>query len=118
MDYELGVVLSEFHVLVRFRRFALQLKALGIDAELMAPIHAVLKTKVRSWRITVLTGASAAAARSSRTRCSLVGIFESGFCRGFDYPLEAPGREPKFVPSSTAARQFPGGLTAIRRVCW
>src|SRR6266542_2916924 len=37
--------LSEFHVLVRFRRFALQLKALGIDAELMAPIHAVLKTE-------------------------------------------------------------------------
>jgi hypothetical protein len=45
MNYELGVVLSEFHVLVRFRRFALQLKALGIDAELMAPIHAVLKTE-------------------------------------------------------------------------
>ena len=45
MNYELGVVLSEFHVLVRFRRFALQLKALGIDAELMAPVHAVLKTE-------------------------------------------------------------------------
>jgi hypothetical protein len=45
MNYELGAVLSEFHVLVRFRRFALQLKALGIDAELMAPIHAVLKTE-------------------------------------------------------------------------
>ena len=45
MNYELGVVSSEFHVLVRFRRFALQLKALGIDAELMAPIHAVLKTE-------------------------------------------------------------------------
>jgi hypothetical protein len=47
MDYELGAVLSEFHVLVRFRRFALQLKALGIDAELMPPIHAVLKTEGR-----------------------------------------------------------------------
>src|ERR1700745_3016666 len=45
MNYELGVVSSEFHVLVRFRRFALQLKALGIDAELMPPIHAVLKTE-------------------------------------------------------------------------
>ncbi len=45
MNYELGVVSSEFHVLVRFRRFALQLKALGIDAELMAPVHAVLKTE-------------------------------------------------------------------------
>ena len=45
MDYELGMVLSEFHVLVRFRRFGLQLKALGIDAELMAPVHAVLKTE-------------------------------------------------------------------------
>jgi hypothetical protein len=45
MDYELGAVLSEFHVLVRFRRFALQLKALGIDAELMPPVHAVLKTE-------------------------------------------------------------------------
>jgi hypothetical protein len=45
MNYELGVVLSEFHVLVHFRRFALQLKALGIDAELMPPVHAVLKTE-------------------------------------------------------------------------
>ena len=45
MDYELGMVLSEFHVLVRFRRFALPLKALGINAELMAPVHAVLKTE-------------------------------------------------------------------------
>jgi hypothetical protein len=45
MNYELGVVLSEFHVLVRFRRFVLPLKALGINAELMAPIHAVLKTE-------------------------------------------------------------------------
>ena len=45
MDYERGVVLSEFHVLVRFRRFAVQLKALGIDAELMPPVHAVLKTE-------------------------------------------------------------------------
>ena len=45
MNYELGAVLSEFHVLVRFRRFALQLKALGIDAELMPPLHAVLKTE-------------------------------------------------------------------------
>lgn len=45
MNYELGVVWSEFHVLVRFRRFALQLKALGIDAELMAPVHAVLRTE-------------------------------------------------------------------------
>jgi hypothetical protein len=35
MNYELGVVSSEFHVLVRFRRFALQFKALGIDAELI-----------------------------------------------------------------------------------
>ena len=45
MNYELGAVSSEFHVLVRFRQFALQLKALGIDAELMPPIHAVLKTE-------------------------------------------------------------------------
>jgi hypothetical protein len=45
MNYELGVVSSEFHVLVRFRRFALQLKALGMDAEFMAPVHAVLKTE-------------------------------------------------------------------------
>ena len=45
MNYELGVVLSKFYVLVRFRRFALQLKALGIDAQLMAPVHAVLKTE-------------------------------------------------------------------------
>jgi hypothetical protein len=45
MNYALGVVSSEFHVLVRFRWFALQLKALGIDAELMAPVHAVLKTE-------------------------------------------------------------------------
>jgi hypothetical protein len=45
MNYGLGVVLSEFHVLVRFRRFGLQFKALGINAELMAPVHAVLKTE-------------------------------------------------------------------------
>jgi hypothetical protein len=45
MNYELGVVTSEFYVLVRFRRFALQLKALGIGAELMPPVHAVLKTE-------------------------------------------------------------------------
>jgi hypothetical protein len=45
MNYKLGVVVTEFHVLVRFRRFALQLKALGIDAELIAPVHAVLKTE-------------------------------------------------------------------------
>jgi len=45
MDYERGVVMTEFHVLVRFRRFVLQLKALGIDAELMAPVHALLKTE-------------------------------------------------------------------------
>jgi hypothetical protein len=45
MNYELGVVSSEFHVLVRFRRFGLQLKALGMDAEFMAPAHAVLKTE-------------------------------------------------------------------------
>ena len=45
MNYELGVVSSEFHVLVRFRWFALQLKALGLDADLVAPIHAVLKTE-------------------------------------------------------------------------
>ena len=45
MNYELGAVSSEFHVLVRFRRFALRLKALGIDAELMAPVHAILKTE-------------------------------------------------------------------------
>lgn len=45
MNYELGVVLSEFHVLIRFRRFALQLKALGMDADLVAPIHALLKTE-------------------------------------------------------------------------
>ena len=30
MNYELGVVSSEFHVLVRFRWFALQLKTVGI----------------------------------------------------------------------------------------
>ena len=45
MNYKLGVVSTEFHVLVRFRRFALQLKALGINAEFMPPIHAVLKTE-------------------------------------------------------------------------
>jgi hypothetical protein len=45
MNYELGIVSAEFHVLVRFRRFALQLKALGIDAGLVAPVHAVLKTE-------------------------------------------------------------------------
>jgi hypothetical protein len=45
MNYELGVVSTEFHVLVRFRRFGLQLRALGIDAELMPPIHAILKTE-------------------------------------------------------------------------
>ena len=45
MNYELGVVSTEFHVLVRFCRFALQLKALGIDVGLMPPIHAVLKTE-------------------------------------------------------------------------
>jgi hypothetical protein len=45
MNYELGVVSSEFHVLVRFHWFALQLKALGLDADLVAPIHAVLKTE-------------------------------------------------------------------------
>ena len=45
MNYELGVVSAEFHVLVRFHWFASPLKALGIDAELMAPIHAVLKTE-------------------------------------------------------------------------
>ena len=45
MNYELGVVSSEFHVLVRLRRFALQLKALGMNAELIAPVHAVLKTE-------------------------------------------------------------------------
>ena len=45
MNYELGVVSTEFHVLVRFHRFALQLRALGIDLDLIAPIHAVLKTE-------------------------------------------------------------------------
>jgi len=45
MNYELGVVCSEFHVLVRFRWFALQLKALGMNADLVTPIHAVLKTE-------------------------------------------------------------------------
>jgi len=45
MNYELGLVSTEFHVLVRFRRFALQLKALGMDVEFMPPIHAVLKTE-------------------------------------------------------------------------
>ena len=45
MNYELGVVSTEFHVLVRFHRFALQLKALGMDVELMPPVHAVLKTE-------------------------------------------------------------------------
>jgi hypothetical protein len=45
MNYELGIVSTEFHLLVRFNWFGLQLKALGIDAELMAPIHAILKTE-------------------------------------------------------------------------
>ena len=45
MNYEVGVVVTEFSVLVRFRRFALQLKALGMNVELMAPVHAVLKTE-------------------------------------------------------------------------
>jgi hypothetical protein len=45
MNYELGVVSAEFHVLVRFHWFALQLKALGMDVELMAPVHAILKTE-------------------------------------------------------------------------
>ena len=45
MNYERGVVSTEFHVLVRFRRFGLQLKTLGIDAELLPPVHAVLKTE-------------------------------------------------------------------------
>ena len=45
MNYELGVVSTEFHVLVRFHRFALQLKALEMDVELMPPVHAVLKTE-------------------------------------------------------------------------
>jgi hypothetical protein len=45
MNYELGVVSTEFHVLVRFCRFALRLKTFGIDAELMGPVHAVLKTE-------------------------------------------------------------------------
>jgi hypothetical protein len=45
MDYELGVVSTEFHVLVRFHWFALQLTALVMDAELMAPVHAILKTE-------------------------------------------------------------------------
>ena len=45
MNYELGVVSAEFHVLVRFHWFALQVKALGMDAELVAPVHAVLKTE-------------------------------------------------------------------------
>lgn len=45
MNYKRGVVSSEFHVLVRFRRFGLRLKALGIDTELMPPVHAILKTE-------------------------------------------------------------------------
>jgi hypothetical protein len=45
MNYERGAVSTEFHVLIRFRRFGLRLKALGIDAELMPPVHAVLKTE-------------------------------------------------------------------------
>ena len=45
MNYELGIVSAEFHVLVRFHLFASPLKALGIAAELMAPVHAVLKTE-------------------------------------------------------------------------
>ena len=45
MNYELGVVSAEFHVLVCFHWFALQLKALGVGAELMAPVHVVLKTE-------------------------------------------------------------------------
>jgi hypothetical protein len=45
MNYELGIVSAEFHVLVRFRWFALQLKALGMNVEFMAPVHAVLKTE-------------------------------------------------------------------------
>src|SRR5262249_56871305 len=47
MDYELGAVLSEFHVLVRFRRFTLQLDTLGIYAHLMPPVHAVLQTQAK-----------------------------------------------------------------------
>ena len=45
MNYELGVVSAEFHVLVRFHWFVLQVKALGMDAELIGPVHAVLKTE-------------------------------------------------------------------------
>ena len=45
MNYKLGVVSAAFHVLVRFRWFASPLKALGMDAEFMAPVHAVLKTE-------------------------------------------------------------------------
>jgi hypothetical protein len=45
MNYEPEVVSSEFHVLVRFRRFGLRVKALGINAELIPPVHAVLKTE-------------------------------------------------------------------------
>jgi len=45
MNYELGGLLSEFHRLGRFRRFGLRLKALGINAELILPIRAVLKTE-------------------------------------------------------------------------
>jgi hypothetical protein len=47
MNYELGLVSSEFHVLVHFRSFALQPKNLGIDAKLTAPVHAVLNTEGR-----------------------------------------------------------------------
>jgi hypothetical protein len=45
MNYEFGIVSAEFHVLVRFRWFTSPLKALGIGAELMAPVHAILKTE-------------------------------------------------------------------------
>ena len=45
MNYDLGVVSAEFHVLVRFHRFALPMKVLGMDRALIAPVHAVLKTE-------------------------------------------------------------------------
>ena len=74
MNYELGVVSSEFHVLVRFRWFALQLKTVGIDADLVPPVHAVLKTEgaiVES--LTLAKGSVHLAARHRRRQSEVLG---------------------------------------------
>jgi hypothetical protein len=117
MNYELGAVLSEFHVSVRFRRFALQLKALGIDAELMAPVHAVLKTEGKILPDHSFNGGLRGSCKVESHKMFSGQDLRIEILPGFDYLLVAPGREPKFAPSSRAARQFPGGSTAIRRVC-